>query len=78
MVGGAGVQPAVSLAGGEGSLRVHRPEPGPGVTERHSQSWGEKIVRKYSHLVIAGNDPGRDIVALASSIISADVFDWET
>ena len=33
---------------------------------------------KHSHLVIAGNDPGRDMVALASSIISAEVFDWET
>ena len=39
---------------------------------------GEKIGRKCSYLVIAGNDPGRDMVALASSIISAEVFDWET
>ena len=82
MVGGAGVQPSVRLAGSEGTLRVHRPEPGPRVTEG-TNSVRERKSRKNpanieSHLVIAGNDPGLDMVALASSIISADVFDWET
>ena len=44
----------------------------------HSQSERENQANIKSHLVIAGNDPGLDMVALASSIISADVFDWET
>ena len=38
----------------------------------------EKISERESHLVIAGKEPGRDIVAFASSMISAEVFDWET
>ena len=43
--------------------------------ETQSEFVSRKNKINPSHLVIAGNVPGRDIVALASWMISADVFD---
>ena len=76
MVGGAGVQSPVCLTGSERPLGVHRPEGRPRVTEEHVTMSHENQENKCeSCYLIAGNDPGRAIVAFASSMISADVLD---
>ena len=76
MIGGAGVESSVRLPGSEGPLGVHRPEGRPRVTEEHVTMSHENQENKCeSCYLIAGNDPGRAIVAFASSMISADVLD---